>query len=599
MHELLKNLASIKLAVVLFGLIALACILGTMIPQQAESSWYSEHYGPVLARILIRAGITDVFRTLWFAALLGLLGVNLLACTVVRKPWAFRHLGFLLTHAGVLVLLAGTLVSVLASEKGRLSLRIGESTTQYYSLTAKGPQSLGFLVQLDHFEIERYPNPAYLWAHKPDQPPQMVELDRQNPRTTVFDQYAISLVKVIPDFHLQTVIKEDPAETFAPLAHLRTSLSYEPLLLNGLSDDGVYSEDGRLYLRYRWLDDSTSLETELVRLEDASEPMLHVSTADQTASLPTHPGARCTLAKSGLHVEVIHYWDRFRLDENNQPASADTGPINPCALVQATLGEYSRSHYVFSRFPDFGIDSEDDPPYRLRLTVPAGHGAALHAVIFEGNNLAPTLILIKDNQVIDRRPLARHKRTSLVKSAPESLVRRLSAHPDDCCDSDGPEPLPGEAWIELLDTYRRPSVRREVVSRSDALVNPAALLRIEGPDGPVERWSLMFGRPVRSLDGTLQVRFVLPEIKSYRSFLTFRAPGRTPQRATVEVNSPFRFGRFTFYQTGADPNDPTWSVFQVVHDPGIPVVYAGLIIVSIGIIVVFSLKPIWTENRER
>lgn len=47
-----------------------------------------------------------VYKSSWFIALLALLGVNILAATLVRFPWKMRNLGFLITHAGLLAVLA-------------------------------------------------------------------------------------------------------------------------------------------------------------------------------------------------------------------------------------------------------------------------------------------------------------------------------------------------------------------------------------------------------------------------------------------------------------------------------------------------------------
>ena len=58
----------------------------------------------------------------WFAALLGLLALNILAATLARFPWRRGHRGFLLTHAGVLVLLAGAMATFWAGAEGQLIL---------------------------------------------------------------------------------------------------------------------------------------------------------------------------------------------------------------------------------------------------------------------------------------------------------------------------------------------------------------------------------------------------------------------------------------------------------------------------------------------
>ena len=68
-----------------------------------------------------------VYKSPWFMALLGLLALNILAATMVRFPWRRGHRGFLLTHAGVLVLLAGAMLTFVAGVEGQLGLEEGQS----------------------------------------------------------------------------------------------------------------------------------------------------------------------------------------------------------------------------------------------------------------------------------------------------------------------------------------------------------------------------------------------------------------------------------------------------------------------------------------
>lgn len=52
-----------------------------------------------------------VYNSWWFALLNFLLGVNVLCAALVRFPWRKRQAGFLITHAGILVLLVGCLAT--------------------------------------------------------------------------------------------------------------------------------------------------------------------------------------------------------------------------------------------------------------------------------------------------------------------------------------------------------------------------------------------------------------------------------------------------------------------------------------------------------
>ena len=74
--------------------------------------------------------------------------------------------------------------------------------------------------------------------------------------------------------------------------------------------------------------------------------------------------------------------------------------------------------------------------------------------------------------------------------------------------------------------------------------------------------------------------------------------GAVVSTRTIAVNSPFSWGGFTFYQTSYNPDDLTWSALQVVRDPGVPVVYAGFILMMAGLTMVFCVGP-WLGGQRK
>jgi cytochrome c biogenesis protein ResB len=63
------------------------------------------------------------------------------------------------------------------------------------------------------------------------------------------------------------------------------------------------------------------------------------------------------------------------------------------------------------------------------------------------------------------------------------------------------------------------------------------------------------------------------------------------------VNRPLTFKGYTFYQSGYDPNDLSWTSLEVVRDPGVRLVYLGFILLIGGLFTVFYLNP-WLTLRE-
>ncbi|MGI6690225.1 MAG: cytochrome c biogenesis protein ResB [Christensenellales bacterium] len=91
MKKLLSWLASMRLALALMGIILLACVIGGIVPQNAQSVQYAELYGEGLAQAIQFLHLHKVFTAWWFVALMGLLLVNLLLCSILRFPQVYRQ----------------------------------------------------------------------------------------------------------------------------------------------------------------------------------------------------------------------------------------------------------------------------------------------------------------------------------------------------------------------------------------------------------------------------------------------------------------------------------------------------------------------------
>jgi cytochrome c-type biogenesis protein CcsB len=128
----LRPLASLRLAVVLLALYAGVLAAATLI---------EKYNGADAAR-------DKVYGTPWFAAIHLLLAVNVLCALAIRFPWR-RRMGFAVTHAGVLVLLAGSLATWRAGVEAQLVVWEGHASHDAYD--NQGPLALGFQIYLRQF----------------------------------------------------------------------------------------------------------------------------------------------------------------------------------------------------------------------------------------------------------------------------------------------------------------------------------------------------------------------------------------------------------------------------------------------------------------
>jgi ABC-type transport system involved in cytochrome c biogenesis permease subunit len=147
MKQLLLNLASLRLAVILliFSLIALA--MATIV-ESIHGTGAAGRY---------------IYYALWFQVLMGLLIANTLASIAIRYPWGRQRVGFLMTHSALVVILVGAAVTYFLKTEGELVLWEGETKSEFSRLTGTYqdprpvPSPLPFAVHLDDFQIDTYP----------------------------------------------------------------------------------------------------------------------------------------------------------------------------------------------------------------------------------------------------------------------------------------------------------------------------------------------------------------------------------------------------------------------------------------------------------
>ncbi|MFO0910220.1 MAG: cytochrome c biogenesis protein ResB [Isosphaeraceae bacterium] len=109
-----RFLASLKLAVISLGLLSAAL---------AYATYFESRYGTSAVQ-------EWVYQTKGFAILLAFLGANILCAALIRFPWKKRQTGFVVTHAGLLVLLAGCWYAKVSSDEGQVAISEGDTRNE-------------------------------------------------------------------------------------------------------------------------------------------------------------------------------------------------------------------------------------------------------------------------------------------------------------------------------------------------------------------------------------------------------------------------------------------------------------------------------------
>ncbi len=82
--------ASVKLALFTLFILAATSIFGTFIEQKKTPDFYLEEYGEALAELIQVLGLTNMYNSWWFIALLLLFSINLIVCSIERLPAVWR-----------------------------------------------------------------------------------------------------------------------------------------------------------------------------------------------------------------------------------------------------------------------------------------------------------------------------------------------------------------------------------------------------------------------------------------------------------------------------------------------------------------------------
>lgn len=82
----------------------------------------------------------------------------------------------------------------------------------------------------------------------------------------------------------------------------------------------------------------------------------------------------------------------------------------------------------------------------------------------------------------------------------------------------------------------------------------------------------------------------MPPVREYRSRVTLAEPGKPSYVANVRVNHPVKVQGYHIYQLSWGQSQDmygrpvTYTVLQFIRDPGLPVVYAGFVILFAGVL---------------
>jgi hypothetical protein len=562
-----RFLSSNRFAVPALVLITLFSIIGTLIPQTTSVSAPMGAHRQTWIELLC---VNDIFHSVGFSSILGM-GAGGLALVLVRKRrFTLRYAGSVGAHLGVLFILAGASIGIVWGVKGRLNLHVGESSDRFAIETENGGTRelpLGFSVSLDDFRVLHYERELDLMVYDVSQEREK-KLLSANPVLAQDLQklkaYGVDAVSYFPDYAQEWEVAQDSGDS--GIAALGLTQQQQKGVV-WLFDDrsGNSQADAPQDVKFFWEAARAHQFLETNRTGDASaEHILSIGGKE----IAVKPGGSYPIPGTDQHVEVKRAFLDFVMDQNTkEPTERSDQPNNPALEVEVKDAKNVSvgKSWLFANYPDFhGMKNELS---RVKITYQyraAGSVSNVRAII-----------------VGQRQELWRLEQ-GLVKSTSNLEQGR---------------PLP-EPFEKFTVHALYPAVRRSLrdINRSDKPNNPVALVRVSGQSRTL---SITPREPLRLAEDNVLV--LAPKggdtVRDYVSLLSVTTEGHKVLSSTVEVNHPLTYRGFSFFQSDYRPEDLTFSGFQVVRDPGLWIVYLGLILNASGVIGALLLPPLLRRRK--
>lgn len=533
-----KFLGSIQLAVPVLFFVAAAMAWGTYL-ESTQSSAVSR---------------ATVYGSWWFIGLMLLICVSLIFAVVNRYPWKRKHVGFITVHAGLIILIVGSFWSMFGRIEGHLTLEegasgdqieterevvelaefnAGKSTIVGSTAAPNGPASLT-LGAMKAEVVERWDNCQEINYVADDAPEAMRAIEVSGNPTATEGDWVGEEAKAggAPTLEGMTIrVLPDGAPWTPPIAPVKSVTGY------------VFVADGKQY------------------------PVGEIG----SQSLP------------GWTIVSIQKFEKALVTGGK--ITEGGAERNPAIEVVITNGQgSSERHTSFEAFPDMVLAKtiEGTAKSEARLTTAAG-SADKETFVLYGTIASPKFGYISPDGA--GRELATPASAPWVFQLGTHQIRvlRQLAH--------------ARAAVKFVKaptaTDRRPAIVLKIANQSEPVVLAWKQFERVGPGG---NQMLRFGPQMVQLPFSVKLNdfrktdYPGTEMAmSYESDVTISSQGMADLPYLIHMNTPYAFSPWKVYQSGFVGERVT--VLSVMRDPGLPMTYAGSIVLCVGIFVTFFVRP--------
>jgi hypothetical protein len=611
LRGLVRLLLSIQFGVILMLFLMLVMIFAT----QFEATFGTG----AMKRYIYGAG--------WFDAGVFLFVVNIVVNTWRRRPFKFRHTGFLTVHVGVLIIVTGGLMTRWFGVDGTMPIAEGAASRAIELpdndlIVTAGGQTVAHPTEYellptnnDHDDLYDVPGTPYL-----------LHVTRYYPSGAVQDTLLDDAEEENPVIRVAFsgggaqpaggwLVAREPARRSLASGTARVSF-VEPAELDAVRarwESGSPAAaapagtdphgPGAGHLRLFWY--------------DGSQEVLHVS--DAGVPIPT--------SRPEVTVEVQQIFRSFTLTADGHADAVD-GPENPAVRFHVHGPEGDEDHFSFTAFPEFLIQPEEGEVRLLshaewqpdRDWLGRSGGATEVAVVREAPGRFVTwtswgspsdgtpLALDETRQYPERSVLLR-----ILDAAERGRITRTVAKVSDelirpvikvaLVERGGGQPVQAASFVRMI--RGRPDVRPAAVEPSEAWIFHGEDFQFDTPEGPVQvayhgrRIPLPFA--IHLEDFREETYPGISLAASYESHVVVQPDSGEEFRTEIYMNHPLIYSGYTFYQASFQrtPGGGEITVLSVARDPGMTVSFFGFCVLVLGLILIFFVKPWFRKLDER
>lgn len=599
-HRVWRFVTSIRFGVVLMLLLMFVMMFATQF-EASTSTRAMKHF---------------IYGSAWFDTGVTLFVLNLVVNTLRRRPYRFRHTGFLTVHAGVLTIVAGGLLTRYFGVDGTMPIAEGDTgraimLPQNDVMVEAMGKTYSFPTHYDlqpwkqgHDDVFAIPETKYA-----------IRIDRYYPSAAVTDTLIEDATGNGPILQVALgdgegeptsgwLVARDPTQSMAQVGNVTVHF-VEPSGLGALEEKwqrqaskavpakSAAPQAGNLQLF--WADGGA----ETIFIGGAGEEPIRTS-------------------RAGIAIHVDQIFRAFVLTESGYAEGVDA-PENPAIRFHLVgpAGQHE-DHFAFAQFPEF------------RMSPPEGEEHVLSHANWSPSSVAAAAPEGEVEVAFEWREGAIYTHTSW-------------DHP-----LDGTPIAVGETrafesprvFLRVLQAASEGRISRTVTRTSDEVTNPVLHVRLEEEEaGSSMRHAGLFdllrgGRALHPAsidpnrawvfhgtahefatpDGPITVRYESRSIPlafgiqlddfiersypgiamaaSYESHVQVQPEHGDSFPVKIYMNNPLKYAGYTFYQASFQRTPQgEITVLSVAHDPGMKVSFIGYCILVAGLLLIFFVKP--------